>query len=57
MVVTKDNLHEIRTTAEKIKQLGCSSFSATPMALNMDFPRLDLLLSEDEIRQVIADLL
>lgn len=57
MVVTKDNLNEVRTTAEKIKQLGCRSFAATPMGLNMDYPRLDLLLSVEEVQKVIVDLL
>lgn len=57
MVITKDNLHEIRTTAEKMKKLGCKSFAATPMGLNMEYPRLDLLLSVDDVKNVIADLL
>jgi radical SAM protein with 4Fe4S-binding SPASM domain len=57
MVVTKDNLHEVRTTAEKMKSLGCRSFAATPMSLNMDYPRLDLLLTTDEVHKVIDDLL
>ena len=57
MVVTKENLHEIRPTAEKMKALGCKSFAATPMGLNVEYPRLDLLLSVKEVRQVIADLL
>lgn len=57
MVVTRDNLHEIRTTAEKMKALGCKSFAATPMGLNVEYPRLDLLLTVDEVRQVISDLL
>lgn len=57
MVVTKENLHEIRPTAEKMKALGCKSFAATPMGLNVEYPRLDLLLSVEEVRQVIADLL
>ena len=57
MVVTKENLHEIRPTAEKMKALGCKSFAATPMGLNVEYPRLDLLLSVGEVRQVIADLL
>ena len=57
MVVTKENLHEIRITAEKLKNLGCKSFAATPMGLNMDYPRFDLLLSIDEVRNVIADVL
>jgi len=57
MVITKDNLYEIRTTAEKMKKLGCKSFAATSMGLNMDYPRLDLLLSIEEVQGVIADLL
>jgi radical SAM protein with 4Fe4S-binding SPASM domain len=57
MVVTKENLNEVRITAEKMKELGCKSFAATPMGLNMDYPRLDLLLDMEEVRTVIADLL
>lgn len=57
MVVTKENLHEIRATAEKMKILGCKSFAATPMGLNVEYPRLDLLLTVEEVRNVIADLL
>lgn len=57
MVVTKDNLHEVRLTGEKMKALGCKSFAATPMGLNVEYPRLDLLLSVADVRRVIADLL
>lgn len=57
MVVTKENLCEIRATAERMKQLGCRSFAVTPMGLNMDYPRLDLLLNIKEVQSVIADLL
>lgn len=57
MVVTKDNLHEVRLTAEKMNALGCKSFAATPMGLNVEYPRLDLLLSVEEVRKVVADLL
>lgn len=57
MVVTKENLHEVRATAERMKALGCKSFAATPMGLNVEYPRLDLLLSVEEVRGVIADLL
>ena len=57
MVVTKENLHEVRPTAEKMKALGCKSFAATPMGLNVEYPRLDLLLTIEEVRQVISDLL
>ena len=57
MVVTKENLHEVRATAEKMHELGCKSFAATPMGLNVEYPRLDLLLNVEEVRNVIADLL
>ena len=57
MVITKDNLHEIRTSAKAMKDLGCKSFAATPMGLNMTYPRLDLLLSIQEVQSVIDDLL
>lgn len=57
MVVTKQNLHEIQATAEKMKALGCKSFAATPMGLNVEYPRLDLLLSVEEVHEVISDLL
>lgn len=57
MVITKDNLNEIIQTAERIKQIGCKSFAATPMGLNVEYPRLDLLLSVEEVRKVISDLL
>lgn len=54
MVITKENLHEIRQTAENMKALGCKSFAATPMGLNVEYPRLDLLLSVEEVRQVVS---
>lgn len=57
MVVTKDNLLEIIPTAEKIKALGCTSLCTTPVALNMDYPRPDLLLSIEDIHQLISDIL
>ena len=57
MVVTKENLHEVRTTAENMRALGCKSFAATPMGLNVEYPRLDLLLNVEEVRGVITDLL
>lgn len=57
MVVTKENLHEIRLTAERMKFLGCKSFAATPMGLNVDYPRLDLLLSVEDVQKVISDLI
>lgn len=57
MVVTKENLQEVRLTADKMKSLGCKSFAATPMGLNVECPRMDLLLSVEDVRHVIMDLL
>lgn len=57
MVITKDNLNEIRSSAKAMKALGCRSFAATPMGLNMTYPRLDLLLSVQEVQKVIDDLI
>lgn len=57
MVVTKENLHEIRTTAKNMHAMGCKSFAATPMGLNVEYPRLDLLLSVEEVQGVVTDLL
>ena len=57
MVVTKDNVQEIRDNAKFLKKMGCQFFSATPMFLNMNYPRKELLLSKAEIQKVIEDLL
>ena len=57
MVVTKENKSEIRDTAAFLKSLGCTSFCLTPVALNMCYPNKDLLLSKEEIHDVIYDLL
>lgn len=57
MVITKENLHEIRSTAKAMKDIGCRSFAATPMGLNMNYPRFDLLLTIQEVQKVINDLL
>lgn len=57
MVITKDNLNEIRASAKAISDLGCRSFAATPMGLNMTYPRMDLLLSIQDVQKVIDDLI
>lgn len=57
MVVTKDNLSEIKVTAEMIHQLGCTAFCVTPVALNMDYPKPQLLLSEIEIEKLVTDII
>ncbi len=57
MVVTKDNLSEIISTAQRMKELGCMSFCTTPVALNMDYPRMDLLLCKEDVHKMIEDIL
>ncbi|EGR2757855.1 radical SAM protein [Vibrio parahaemolyticus] len=57
MVVTKDNIEEIRTTAYRLKEIGVVSMGITPMSLNMDYPRKDLLLSDNQLKKLIDDLL
>lgn len=57
MVVTKDNINNIVETAIKLHEMGCSSFAATPMSLNMDYPLPHLSLSINEIQKVVSDLL
>lgn len=57
MVVTKDNYSQIKETAKWVKSIGCSSFAATPMSLNMEYPRYDLLLSTEMTHEVIYQLL
>ena len=57
MVVTRDNLQQIRRTAKRLNEIGCVNFSATPMFLNMDYPRPDLLLSKEDIPYVVEELL
>lgn len=56
MVVTKENKNSIIQTAEFLKSCGVNSFAATPMSLNPLYPRQDLLLSYDEIKRMLADL-
>lgn len=57
MVVTRDNVSEIRETAKWFKQMGGKSFAVTPMSLNMTYPRFDLLLSSNELGEVIHQIL
>lgn len=57
MVVMKDNLSEIRNTAKRMQQLGCVAFCVTPVALNMEYPKRDLLLSRKDIEHIVYDIL
>lgn len=56
MVVTKTNKHEICKTAKDLISLGVRAFAATPMGLNVDYPRKDLLLDISEITEVVDTL-
>ncbi|MDP2586932.1 MAG: radical SAM protein [Candidatus Komeilibacteria bacterium] len=57
MVVNRLNLGDIRATALKLAKLGVKSFAATPVSLNPRAPRPDLLLSLEELRGVLEDLI
>lgn len=56
MVVNQLNKHSVIATAMFVKSCGCHNFGATPMALNPLYPRKDLLLSKEEVRQLLTDL-
>lgn len=49
IVVSKKNIHDVRNTALSLIDLGVKSLGITPMTLNMNYPRPDLLLDKDEI--------
>lgn len=57
MVVTKLNRDVVRQTAQRMDQLGVRRFAATPASVNAINPNFKLLLSADEVRQVIDDLI
>ena len=57
MVVTQINKHNIIDTALYLRKLGAKKFSATPMSLNPLYPRKDLLLSNEDVRILVEDLL
>jgi len=57
MVVTKLNLHAIRGTAQRMVKLGVERFAATPASINASNPNYEILLSAEEVRQVIEDLI
>lgn len=57
MVVNKENHDHVRQTATFLREKGCYSFSATPMFLNMESPQKELLLSREEVMNVVEDLL
>jgi radical SAM protein with 4Fe4S-binding SPASM domain len=56
MVVNQNNLDYIRQTAISMQNLGVKIFSATPMALNLQTPDKDNLLSLEQVRKLIDDL-
>ena len=53
MVVNQLNKGSVRRTAEFVKGLGATRFGATPMSLNPLYPRKDLLLSNDEVKDLL----
>ena len=57
MVVNRLNLDDVRSTARRMAQLGVRQFGATPVSLNPSAPRPDLLLTIEELRGVLEDLI
>jgi radical SAM protein with 4Fe4S-binding SPASM domain len=57
MVVTKDNINDVIPTAARVSELGCKSFGATPVSLNVGYPLPELSLSVEEIHGVVKDLI
>lgn len=57
MVVSKTNKHLVRQTAQRMAKLGVKKFAATPTSVNALAPDFSILLSSDEVRQVIEDLI
>lgn len=57
MVVTKKNLHDIYTTAEYVKSLGVTAFSATKASTPINSPDFsEYALSREEFRLMIREL-
>ena len=56
MVVNQLNKDSVFKTAEFVKSIGSTSFGATPMALNPLYPREDLLLTADEVKNTLREL-
>lgn len=57
MVVSQRNRDNVRSTAERMAELGVRRFAAMPVSLNARSPRYDLPLSIAETRQVLTDLI
>jgi len=57
MVVTKDNINHIKTTAIALKKIGIRSFGATPMGLVPGNSQLKKVLDKAEVISLINDLL
>lgn len=57
MVVTKANKNSIRETATKMAEIGVERFAATPASINAHDPNFSILLSQEEVQQVITDLI
>lgn len=57
MVVNRNNLDQIRTTASRMAELGVKNFGATPMALNAECPLVSQFLPISDIHRIFTDLL
>ena len=56
MVVNRLNYGSVRKTAEYVRSIGATRFGATPMSLNPLYPRKDLLLTNEEVRNMLYEL-
>ena len=56
MVVNRNNLHQVISTAHELAERGVRSFSAAPMAFNMNNPYEEAFLTSSEVAQLIDEL-
>jgi len=57
MVVNRNNIDQIRTTASHMAMLGVKNFGATPMGLNAEYPMLSQFLPVSDVNRIFTDLL
>lgn len=57
MVVTKLNYNAVRQTAQRMADIGVKRFAATPASINASNPNFRILLTAQEVRLVIDDLI
>ena len=53
IVVSKKNMHNFDDTIIYLHNIGCDALAVSPMTLNMTYPRFDLVVSINDIKNVI----